>query len=61
MQNQSSNPCVTTKTQTIIHCRYMSKYEYSDGGWVSLSPSTYLVNAETSERRLMEEAINIPP
>jgi hypothetical protein len=60
MQKQSGDACIITKTQTIVHCRYMSKYEYGDGGWVSLSPATYLVNAETLEQLQLVEAEGIP-
>ena len=60
MKKQYSDAYVTTKNQTIVHCRYMSKYEYGDGGWVSINPSTYLVSAETAEKLLMEQAIGIP-
>jgi len=60
MKKQYRDDKVAAKNQTIFHCRYMSKYEYGDGGWVSINPSTYLVNAETSERLLMVQAIGIP-
>ena len=48
------------ENKTIINCRYISKHEYGDGGWVSISENTYLVNAETGECLQLLQAIGIP-
>lgn len=30
--------------QTILHCTYISKQKYVNGGWVNIWPTTYLVD-----------------
>ncbi len=46
------------EAQTIVHCRYISKTKYINGGWVNIYPTTYLVNGE--ERITLLYADNIP-
>jgi len=46
--------------QTIIHCRYVSKSKYINGGWVNIWPSTYLTDADSQEEIEMLFAFQIP-
>jgi hypothetical protein len=49
-----------TEGQTLIHCRYVSKKKYRNGGWVNILPTTYLINADTGERLTLVQAMDIP-
>ena len=44
--------------QTIVHCRYVSKTKYINGGWVNIHPTTFLVRNEETLPLLHAE--NIP-
>ena len=46
------------ESQTFIHCNYVSKRKYLNGGWVNIHPTTYLVNGSKSLPLL--HAFNIP-
>ena len=46
--------------RTILYCKYTSKKEYVNGGWVNIYPTTYLWNRETGDKLLMEFALDIP-
>ncbi len=45
---------------TIVHCNYVSKPIYINGGWINIRPTTYLVNKLTSERLELLHVINVP-
>lgn len=49
-----------SKGYTIIHCQYTSSCKYVDGGWISIWPTTYLVNISENTRLQLLHAINIP-
>jgi len=49
------------EAQTIIHCKYVSKRKYINGGWVNIYPTTYLVNKEQSLPLLHAENIPLAP
>ena len=44
--------------QTIVHCSYVSKNKYANGGWVNIYPTTYLVHQK--EKIQLLHADNIP-
>lgn len=44
--------------QTVLHCNYVSKRKYPNGGWVNIYPTTFLVNK--NQVLPMLHAINIP-
>jgi hypothetical protein len=46
--------------QTFLHCRYVSKPKYLNGGWINIYESTYLVNADTRDMLPMVQAYNVP-
>jgi len=46
--------------QTLIHCRYVSKKTYRNGGWVNIYKSTYLVNPDTKDMLPLSQAFNVP-
>lgn len=46
--------------QTIIHCRYVSKSMYINGGWVNIHPTTYLRNRSTGACLQLEYSEYIP-
>jgi hypothetical protein len=46
--------------QTIIHCRYVSKKKYLNGGWVNIFRTTYLYGPDGQERISLAQALNIP-
>jgi hypothetical protein len=46
------------EAQTLVHCNYVSKRKYTNGGWVNIYPTTYLVH--DNEVIPMHHAINIP-
>ena len=47
--------------QTIIHCNYVSKKKYINGGWVNIYPTTYLVSEQESITLLHAENIPLAP
>lgn len=49
-----------TEGQTLVHCNYVSKKEYPNGGWVNIFATTFLVNADTGEHIQLAQAMNIP-
>lgn len=46
--------------QTIIHCHYVSKKKYLNGGWVNIFRTTYLYGPDGQERISLSQALNIP-
>ena len=46
------------EAQTLVHCNYVSKRKYTNGGWVNNYPTTFLVN--DNEVIPLLYAINIP-
>jgi hypothetical protein len=46
------------EAQTIVHCKYVSKHKYINGGWVNIFPTTYL--SHNNEYLQMVHAVNIP-
>jgi hypothetical protein len=46
------------EAQTLVHCNYVSKRKYTNGGWVNIYPTTFLVN--DNEVIPLLYAINIP-
>ena len=40
---QKINESFKEEAQTIVHCNYVSKRKYVNGGWVNIYPTTYLV------------------
>jgi hypothetical protein len=49
---------VKEEAQTIVHCSYVSKKKYINGGWVNIYPTTFLVHENESIPLI--HAINIP-
>ena len=47
--------------QTIIHCNYVSKEKYVNGGWVNIYPTTYLVCEHESLALVHAENIPLAP
>jgi hypothetical protein len=47
--------------QTIVHCRYVSKTKYINGGWVNIHPTTFLVRNEETLPLLHAENIPMAP
>ncbi|MEY4702705.1 MAG: hypothetical protein RIR96_602 [Bacteroidota bacterium] len=43
---------------TIVHCHYVSKHKYINGGWVNIFPTTYLFHEGIFLQ--LEHAENIP-
>lgn len=48
------------KGNTFIHCSYISKPKYIDGGWINIWPTTYLFHKPTGAHIMLLHAINIP-
>jgi hypothetical protein len=46
------------EAQTLVHCNYVSKRKYTNGGWVNIYPTTFLVHE--NEVIPMLYAVNIP-
>jgi hypothetical protein len=46
------------EAQTLVHCNYVSKRKYTNGGWVNIYPTTFLMHDK--EALPMIFAINIP-
>jgi hypothetical protein len=44
---------------TIIHCQYTSSDKYINGGWVNISPTTYLLNKKDNSLLRMTQVNNI--
>ena len=49
------------ESQTIVHCRYVSKRKYINGGWVNIFPTTYLVNGDEKLELLYADNIPMAP
>jgi len=47
--------------QTIVHCRYVSKTKYINGGWVNIHPTTFLVREDETLPLLHAENIPMAP
>ena len=47
--------------QTIVHCLYVSKTKYINGGWVNIHPTTFLVRNEETLPLLHAENIPMAP
>jgi hypothetical protein len=47
--------------QTVVHCNYISKRKYINGGWVNIYPTTYLVNNNSKLQMLHAENIPVAP
>lgn len=47
--------------QTIVHCLYVSKTKYVNGGWVNIHPTTFLVRNEETLPILHAENIPMAP
>lgn len=47
--------------QTIVHCSYVSKTKYINGGWVNIHPTTFLVRNEETLPLLHAENIPMAP
>lgn len=45
---------------TIIHCYYESPEKYINGGWINISPTTYLLNKDTNSMLPMIQVQDIP-
>lgn len=45
---------------TIIHCHYTSSEKYINGGWINISPTTYLLNKTDNSLLRMIQVYNIP-
>lgn len=45
---------------TIIHCYYESPEKYINGGWINISPTTYLLNKVTNTMLPMIQVQDIP-
>jgi hypothetical protein len=46
--------------QTVIHCKYVSKEKYANGGWVNIYDTTFLVNPDTRDMLRLVQAYNVP-
>lgn len=46
------------EAQTLVHCNYVSKIKYINGGWVNIYPTTFLVH--DNDVVPMTHAMNIP-
>jgi hypothetical protein len=49
-----------TEGATVIHCYYESPEKYINGGWINISPTTYLMNTLTNTMLPLIQAHNIP-
>ena len=49
------------ENQTVIHCTYVSKFYYVNGGWVNIHPTTFLVNEGTRLPLLYTDNIPVAP
>ena len=49
------------ESQTIVHCSYVSKRKYINGGWVNIYPTTYLVHQNEEIPLLHAENIPLAP
>ncbi len=49
------------EAQTLIHCSYVSKKKYINGGWVNIYPTTYLVHNKEILQMLHAESIPVAP
>ena len=47
--------------QTIVHCLYVSKTKYINGGWVNIHPTTFLVREDETLPLLHAENIPMAP
>jgi hypothetical protein len=46
--------------QTLVHCKYVSKDKYANGGWVNIYDTTFLVNPDTHDMLRLVQAYNVP-
>lgn len=46
--------------QTLVHCKYVSKDKYKNGGWVNIYKTTFLVNPDTKDMLAMAQAFHVP-
>lgn len=57
---QLANKANEDEGQTLLHCRYVSKHKYANGGWMNIDEDTYLENADTGEKLELFQAIGVP-
>jgi hypothetical protein len=50
----------TLEGATIIHCHYTAPKKYINGGWINISPSTYLIDKSSSNMLKMTQVEGIP-
>jgi len=55
-----ANEALEPEGQTILHCRYVSKDKYKNGGWVNIYKSTFLLNPDTKDFLSLVKAMDIP-
>lgn len=51
---------LNVESQTIIHCKIKAFKLFKFGGWVNISPNTYLIHRDSDERLKLLYAENIP-
>lgn len=51
---------VVEEACTIVHCTYVAKSKYINGGWVNIYPTTYLDKPGSFESLQLLHAFNIP-
>ena len=49
------------EAQTIVHCSYVAKGKYANGGWVNIFPTTYLVHNKEAIQLVHAENIPVAP
>jgi hypothetical protein len=49
------------EAQTTVHCNYVSKRKYVNGGWVNIYPTTYLIHHDEKLQLLHAENIPMAP
>ena len=45
---------------TLIHCSYVSKQMYVNGGWINIWPTTWLFNEDETESIILLHALEVP-
>jgi len=55
------NDSLHEEGQTIVHCLYVSKSKFVNGGWVNIHPTTFLVRNEETLPLLYAENIPMAP
>lgn len=58
---QQLNEQWVKERQTIVHCSYVSKRKYINGGWINIHPNTYLVHSADKLQLLHAENIPLAP